>query len=87
MHVRGARCTGRAAGVHGRRAGARGAQLACAGAWLCARPDAREADGRATCVRGYAAVRACARLDARTCGYGCTVHPRARSSPKMRKST
>ncbi|OWM77031.1 hypothetical protein CDL15_Pgr009405 [Punica granatum] len=71
MHVRGARCTGRAAGVHRRRAGARGAQLACAGARLCARLDAREAHGRtgrATGVRGRvgrAAVRSGALLCAR----------------------
>ncbi|PKI26127.1 hypothetical protein CRG98_049184, partial [Punica granatum] len=47
MHVRGAKCTGRAAGVHGRRASARGAQLACAGARLCTRMDVREARRRA----------------------------------------
>ncbi|OWM82853.1 hypothetical protein CDL15_Pgr029214 [Punica granatum] len=104
MHVRGARCTGRAAGVHRRRAaGVRGRAAGCTGGAraLCwtrgrragARLDAREARGRAGRAAGLsgraglAAVRACARLDARACGYGCTVHPRARSSPEMRKST
>ncbi|OWM72565.1 hypothetical protein CDL15_Pgr005034 [Punica granatum] len=57
MHVRGARCTGRPAGVHGRRAGARGAQPACAGARL----DALEASGRG-CARVCAAGRAIVRL-------------------------
>ncbi|PKI64963.1 hypothetical protein CRG98_014644 [Punica granatum] len=37
MHVRGARCRGRAAVVQGRCAGVRGVQLACAGTRLCAR--------------------------------------------------
>ncbi|PKI60928.1 hypothetical protein CRG98_018674 [Punica granatum] len=46
---------------------------ACGRARLCVR-----ANGWA---RGHEAGRAGA------CGYGCTVHPRARSSPEMRKST
>ncbi|PKI40462.1 hypothetical protein CRG98_039147 [Punica granatum] len=37
MHVRGARCTGRAAGVHGRRAGARVGAGVQAGARGCVR--------------------------------------------------
>ncbi|PKI31918.1 hypothetical protein CRG98_047691 [Punica granatum] len=51
MHVRGARCTGRAAGGHGRRVGA---QLACAGA-RGARLDGR-ADGAHGCARVCAAT-------------------------------
>ncbi|PKI47000.1 hypothetical protein CRG98_032625 [Punica granatum] len=71
MHVRGARCTGCAAGVHGRRAGARGAQLACAGArGARGRGFAR---GARSCARGRAAVHACARLDSRACGYGLDI--------------
>ncbi|PKI49445.1 hypothetical protein CRG98_030177 [Punica granatum] len=69
-------CTGgaRARGARSWRAGARGAPDFASG-WMRG------------CARGRAARRACARLDARACGYECTIHPRARSSPKMRKST
>ncbi|PKI45030.1 hypothetical protein CRG98_034579 [Punica granatum] len=63
MHVRGARRTGRAAGVHGRRAG--GVRWA----------------RRAADVRGHAAGHA------GVCGYGCTVHSRARPSPGMMELT
>ncbi|PKI77706.1 hypothetical protein CRG98_001900 [Punica granatum] len=62
MHIRGARRTGRAAGVNGRRAGVR-------------------AGARAAGARGSG--RAWARGGARLCDYGCTVHPRARLSPKI----
>ncbi|PKI66997.1 hypothetical protein CRG98_012605 [Punica granatum] len=50
MHVRGARCTGSAAGVHGRRAGRRAGVQACArGEQACAgvRAGARGLRGRA----------------------------------------
>ncbi|PKI18309.1 hypothetical protein CRG98_049417 [Punica granatum] len=71
MHVRGARCTGRAAGGHGRRGGPRGARLegtGGAGARGALGWRAREARGRAVGVRGRvgcATVRAGARLCAR----------------------
>ncbi|PKI31026.1 hypothetical protein CRG98_048583, partial [Punica granatum] len=52
MHVRGARCTGNAAGMHERRA-------ACAG---CG-----QARGRAGVSAGRAGVRGCARGRARAC--------------------
>ncbi|PKI31457.1 hypothetical protein CRG98_048152, partial [Punica granatum] len=59
--------------------GARGVRLECTGGTRGARAGARGV--RAAGARGSGRARALGR--ARLCGYGCTVHPRARPSPKI----
>ncbi|PKI61531.1 hypothetical protein CRG98_018078 [Punica granatum] len=76
MHVRRARCTESAAGVHGRRGGRAGVHAGAVWRAACARTGVWRAG-----VRGDGLLARGPASGARACGDECTVHPRARPSP------
>ncbi|PKI69147.1 hypothetical protein CRG98_010462 [Punica granatum] len=62
--------------------GARGVRLECTGGAMEA-PSARAGSRGARACAGNRRAQQRGRGSARLCGYGCTVHLRARPSPKI----